>query len=80
MSGSRSRLDMQPCKIKKLLFMLVVHGLLKLHCGDDHNDVVFQVAKSSHDETVLFPNDVRCLGPYEEEDSSMTSVNCFALI
>ena len=53
MPGSRSRLDMQPCKIKKLLFMLVAHGLLKLHCGDDNNGVVFQVTKSSHNDTVL---------------------------
>ena len=53
MSGSRLRLDMQPCENKKLLYMLVAHGLLKLHCGDDNNDIVFQVAKSSHDDTVL---------------------------
>ena len=30
-SGSRSRLGMQPGEIKKLHFVLVAHGLLKLH-------------------------------------------------
>ena len=52
-SGSRLRLDLQPCEIKKILFMLVAHGILQLHYSDDTNDVIFQIAKSSHDETIL---------------------------
>ena len=33
--------------------MLVAHGILQLHYSDDTNDVIFQIAKSSHDETIL---------------------------
>ena len=33
--------------------MLVTHGILELHYRDDTNDVIFHIAKSSHDDTVL---------------------------
>ena len=52
-AGSRSRMDVQLCKIKKIIFMLVAHGLLKLHYKNESNDVIFQLTKSTHNETVL---------------------------
>ena len=52
-AGSRSRMDIQPWEIKKIIFMLVAHTLLQLHYNNESNDVIFQIAKSNHNETVL---------------------------
>ena len=53
LSASRSRSDMKPGKIKKVLFMLIAHGLLKICYDEDSNDVLFSLAKSYHDALVL---------------------------
>ena len=44
---------MDPNKIKKILFMLVVHEILKLRFDENDNEVLFQLAKSLHNDTVL---------------------------
>ena len=52
-STSRSRLKMDPGKIKKVLFLLVAHGILKLHYETSSKLVIFRLAKSFHNTSVL---------------------------
>ena len=52
-SSSRSRLNMEPGEIKKVLFLLVAHGILKLHYQTSSKLVMLRLAKSFHDTSVL---------------------------
>ena len=52
-SSSQSRLNMEPGEIKKVLFLLVAHGILKLHYERSSKLVIFRLAKSFHDTSVL---------------------------
>ena len=52
-SGSQLRLTIEPIEIKKNLFMLVSHQILKLHYDEDDKVVVFQLAKSKYNNTLL---------------------------
>ena len=53
LSASRSRSDIESGEIKKVLFMLIAHGLLKIQYDKESNDVLFSLAKSYHDASVL---------------------------
>ena len=44
---------MDPNEIKKILFILVAHGILKLRYDKNGNEVLFQLAKLFHNDTVL---------------------------
>ena len=52
-AGTRSSRALQPVDIKKILFMLVAHGMLKLYFESDTKEVIFRLAKASHNASVL---------------------------
>ena len=52
-SGTRSLSQIQPIEIKKVLFMLVAHCILVLKFENVSNSVVFHLAKSNHDNSML---------------------------
>ena len=51
--GARSQLDIESREVKKILFMLVAHSLLRLHYDQDDKKVVFQIGQSKFNETLL---------------------------
>ena len=53
LTASRSRNDIESGEIKKVLFMLIGHGILKMQYDKDSNDVLFSLAKSHHNDSVL---------------------------
>ena len=53
LSGSRSCTGIEPVEIKKVLFMLVAHGFLKLRFDEETNGVVFSLTKLFHNESIL---------------------------
>ena len=52
-TGTRSTRPFQPVEIKKILFMLVAHGMLILHFEPNMKEVIFRLAKASHNASVL---------------------------
>ena len=52
-AGNRTRKGVKPGKIKKIPFMLVAHGIIKLHFDNEPKQVLFFLAKSFHDESIL---------------------------
>ena len=52
-TGTRSTRPFQPVEIKKILFMLVAHGMLILHFEPNMKEVVFRLAKASHNASVF---------------------------
>ena len=53
MSNSRSRTGIEPVEIKKVLFMLVGHGILKLRYNKEMNNIQFSLAKSNNNSSIL---------------------------
>ena len=52
-AGTRSTRPFQPVEIKKILFMLVAHGMLTLQFEPNMREVIFRLAKASHNASVL---------------------------
>ena len=52
-SSSRSRRGIEPVEIKKVIFLLVAHGILSLRFDGNSKKVQFRLAKSFHDDSVL---------------------------
>ena len=53
LSTLQSRTDIEPVKIKKVLFMLVAHGILKLRYDNETNNIQFSLVKSSQNSSIL---------------------------
>ena len=52
-SGTRLHSEIQPIEIKKVLFMLVAHSILVLESEHSSNTVIFCLAKSNHNNSIL---------------------------
>ena len=52
-ASARSQLDIESGEVKKILFMLVEHLLLRLHYDTEDKKVVFQIGQSKFNGTLL---------------------------
>ena len=52
-SASRAWQGIKPVEIKKVLFLLIAHGILALQFDNDSKHMLFKVAKPFHDDSVL---------------------------